>query len=89
MIVGQSSALEDYSVVTTASFHVLRPDGVEDTWTASVLSATATSCTLQHTYDPGDIDIPGPYVVVALMNGGDIRSEPYMFQAYGKYEVTP
>ncbi len=89
MIVGQSAALEDYSAVASASFSVMRPDGVEDTWTASILAQSATSITLQHTFDPGDVDVPGTYRVLAVMDGGAIRSEPASFDAYGKYEVTP
>lgn len=87
LIVNRRTADEDFSSVGTAEFHVLRPDGVEDTWTASILAQSAASISLQHAYSPGDVDIPGQYVAVAYMDGGDIRSEPYAFDALGKFQV--
>lgn len=89
MIVTQSSAAEDFSAVATAEFHVVKPDGTEATWSATIVAQSVTQITLRHFYANGDVAIPGRYVALASMDSGSIRSEPVEFYAYGKYEVIP
>ena len=58
----------DLSTVLAASFTVLKPvpGGVEATWPATLsYNADALKLTVCHVFQPGDLNVPGTYVIFA------------------------
>lgn len=79
----------DLSTVTAATFSVRKPDETELSWTTTLSNQTSTTLTLTHAYVTGDVDIPGRYLVFALltMPSGTVRTSTKAFQGKGKYEL--
>lgn len=56
-VVTSTSASFDLSTIVSASFHIQRSDGTTATWSATMSNASATSLTLLHLYQSGDLPI--------------------------------
>ena len=84
---GQSGI--DLSTVTAATMLVQLPDGQETTWDASLSGATALGVTVTHTFQAGDLQIPGRYVILAALTvpAGTIRSRPRVLTVLPKFSV--
>lgn len=79
----------DLSTVTAGSFKVLKPTGVEATWTGTRSNQTATTLTLTYTLTSSDVATPGRYVVYASLTipSGTVRTKPQVLIVRGKYET--
>jgi len=76
------------STVTGVSFSVRTPDTNADvTWTAGIISQTATTLQARHTFNSGtsgEAVTPGTYRVMVLLAvpGGTKRAGPAFFDVY-------
>jgi hypothetical protein len=65
--------ITDLSVVTVATFHVLRPNGTQTTWDATISDQSATAVTLTYTSDDAttDFTMPGMWRLYAELESGE------------------
>lgn len=75
--VTSDDAAFDLTTPTAARFEVLKPDGEEVTWSATLSDQLAASATLTHVFAPGDVDTPGDYRIEPRMDtpGGEFVAE--------------
>lgn len=88
--ISQGDSGIDLSTVTGVSMLVQRPDGTETTWAGVIISgATALALTASHTFQAGDLDRPGRYVIVVALTvpAGVIRTRPRILTVLGKFSV--
>lgn len=81
----------DLATVTAASFHVLKPGGVETTWSANTdYDAIKLELTLSHPFAAGDINTPGTYAIFAELTtpSGTLRTKTRAFVAKKKFDTT-
>ncbi len=73
-----ASGAEDLTTVSAASIWVKRGTQAPVQWSASIVSQTTTSITLQHVFQSGDVAVAGRLAVVAHLTtpSGVIRSKP-------------
>lgn len=73
-----TSASLDLTTVTAASLQVTQPGGTIATWTATIVSASATSMVCQHIHASGDVPRVGNYTVRAMLTtaAGVVPSKP-------------
>lgn len=78
------------AAVTSAVFEVRRPDGSETTWSASIVSLSATAARLLHEFVSGDLSIPGEYSVYAILTLplGEIRTPARPFNVKARFDST-
>ncbi len=86
----------DLTTVTGAVFQVLKPDGVEVTWTCSLSAASINSLTLSYPLvpinlpgTPSDLDASGDYVIYARLTipAGIMDCTRVRKYVRGKYEA--
>lgn len=58
----------DLTTPTAARFEVLKPDGEELTWSATLSDQQTTTATLTHIFAAGELDIPGDYRIEPRMD---------------------
>lgn len=75
----------DLSTATAAFFVVRRPDGIEKSWTATIVSAQATYVTLRYALAAVDLPIAGVYSLRAFLTlpGGSYPGESAEFEVTG------
>lgn len=66
------------TTVTAVSLQVTQPGGTIATWTATIVSASATSMVCQHIHASGDVPRVGNYTVRAMLTtaAGVVPSKP-------------
>lgn len=66
------------TTVTAVEFDVRLPDGSDDVWSASIVSATTTELVSSHVFSPADTVQLGTYVMLAKLTvpGGFRRTIP-------------
>jgi len=74
----QGTTLEDLEIDTkidltpypTVSLEVRKPDRTEETWPATFLNSDPTTQILVHTFQPGDLDQAGDFLIHAKLEDG-------------------
>lgn len=76
------------ATASSAQLDLRKPRGSEVTWSGNLSNATATTLTITHVCQPGEIDEAGDWSVYARIQtpSGELRTEVGRFTIFGEYQ---